>query len=642
MQTNKCDSIGCSSCGSGETKEPGWKKEKALHLGAALVLLLIGLYLEFLQSQELPAHAAYLVVAVLAGHEIILRALKSVAQRRLDMNVLMTIAATGAFLIGHAEEGASVLFLFAIAEFLEEYAAEKSRNSIGQLLKLTPQTARLRKIGKVIRIDVHQLKVGDVVVVKPGDQVPIDGVVVLGESFVNQAPITGESTPVKKKRQDAVYAGTLNKEGYLEIRVTKNSEKTLLSRIQETVENAQKNKSNTEKFVDKFATYYTPAVIALAALVAIVPPLLLDEAFDPWIYRSLVLLVAACPCALAISTPVSLVSSLTSAARNGVLIKGGAYVEQASKTKAIVLDKTGTLTRGVFEVDQIVPLNGYTKEELLKIAASIEAHSTHPIAEAIVKIGPRRVHAAKNFHSMTGKGLRGTIQGTEYFIGSLRLPVPVSEKARKTLQELEAQGKTVVLIGTKKEAMGILSISDKIREEAPKAIQDLKSLGVTPVMITGDNQQTAKAIASQLGIEHYHAGLLPEEKLKEIEKLKAQHGSVMMVGDGVNDAPALATADVGVAMGAIGTDTAIETADIAIMRDDLSRLPYLIKLSRKTMTIVKENIAASILVKGGTGLLAIPGFISLWIAVAVGDMGLSLAVILNALRIGNSKLRTRF
>lgn len=643
MQENNHEKT-CSSCAVDifEKREPLWKQKKAMLLFFSLALLSLGLYLEFVLLNEFYAHILYLIVIIAAGHEIIQRAWEALLKKRLDMNFLMVTAAAGAFLSGHAEEGASVIFLFACAEFLEEYAGERARSAIASLLNLAPETARVKVNGKEEERDVHQVKIGEVVIVKPGDRIPLDGIVSFGHSYVNEAPITGESKPSNKEKGASVYAGTINGDGYLELTVSRPSDQTVIAKISKVVENAQKQKSKSEKFVDRFAAVYTPAIIGLSVLVAVVPTLLFNQPFEEWFYRALVLLVTACPCALAISTPVSLVSGLTSAARNGLLIKGGDYLEEAAKTKAVILDKTGTLTEGVFEVSDVVSVNHYSEEELLRIAASLESRSTHPIGIAIMRKAPKRLYEVDRFVSMTGKGIKGQIKGEEYFVGGTKLPIAIDENSRKLMLKLEAEGKSVVLVAKKDIVVGIISVSDRLRREAPALIQELKKLGVIPIMLTGDNKETAGAIAGQLGIEHFHAGLLPEEKLAEVKKLKQEYGNVMMVGDGINDAPALAAADVGVAMGAIGSDVAIETADVAIMKDDLAKIPFLIKLGRKTSMVVKENIVSSILIKGSVGVLALFGIISLWLAVAVGDMGLSLLVILNALRIGITKLRTSF
>ncbi len=639
----KCENS-CSSCGSDifEKKEPMWKHKKALLLFFSLVALSAGLYFESTTSDALYPHALYLLVIAVAGNEIVLRAWKALRKMRFDMNVLMSIAAIAAFAAGYAEEGASVIFLFAVAQFLEDYAGERARNSISALLKLAPETARLKRSGKETEVHVGELKIGDIVIVKPGDRIPIDGIVAKGQSYVNEASITGESAPSAKRVSSKVYTGTLNGEGYLEVRVTKPSDQTLLSRIAEIVENAEKQKSKTERFVDRFASIYTPVVIIASVAVAVVPTVAFGQSFDIWFYRALVLLVTACPCALAISTPVSLISGITAASRNGLLVKGGDYLEEAGKAKAVVFDKTGTLTQGVFEVVDVVPLNNHGEAELLRIAASLETHSIHPLGKAIVQKASGRLYRVSRFKSHTGKGLEGTINGREYFIGNLKLPITIEETSKALMIKMESEGRTAVILATRKKAIGIITISDKPRDEAAQVIQELSSMGVTPIMLTGDNKETASAVAHQLGIRHFHAGLLPEQKLAEVKRLNEKYGSVMVVGDGVNDAPALAAASVGVAMGAIGSDVAIETADVAIMKDDLTRVPFLIKLGRKTQNVVKQNIAASVLVKTSIALMALFGLVSLWVAVAIGDMGLSLLVILNALRIGITRLRTSY
>jgi Cd2+/Zn2+-exporting ATPase len=475
------------------------------------------------------------------------------------------------------------------------------------------------------------------VVVRPGEKIPLDGVVISGTSSVNQAVITGESMPIEKEKGDTVYAGSINNEGFLEIKVTKKSDETMLSKITKMVEDAQKEKSRTEKFIDRFAKYYTPAVILLAILVATVPTLVFNLSFDEWFYKALILLVVSCPCALVFSTPVSMVSSITSAARNGVLIKGGNYIEEVGKARVFVFDKTGTLTKGELEVNDIISINKTPRKRILKVAASLESLSEHPIAKTIVgkakkeKIKPDKV---KRFKAIPGKGVKGIIRGKTYYIGNRRLFRELNVNfPQKKIKNLESEGKTVILLAKEKKVIGLIAVRDKIRKGAPKVIRKLKEKGVRVVMISGDNERITKAIAKQMGIEHYHAELLPQDKVKEIDNMRKKYGRVIMVGDGVNDAPALAKASVGIAMGAIGSDVAIESSDIALMKDEISKTNYLFMLSKKTLQVVKQNILASILIKGSFALLAFPGFITLWLAVAVGDMGLSLGVILNAMRL---------
>ena len=643
MQKKNNSKKSCSACATDifEEKEPLWKQKKILIMLAAGIILAIGLYLEFLTKQNMLAQILFLIVVAVSGYDIIKKGLLSLLKKQLGMNFLITIAAIGAFLIGHGEEGAAVIFLFFIAEFLEDYAAERARKSISSLLELAPETAVVKRNGKEIKVHVQEIKVGDILIIKPGDRIPLDGTVIKGASSVNQAPITGESMPVTKTKGEAVFAGTINEEGYLEIRVTKKSDDTTLSKIVKLVEEAQKQKSKTEVFIDKFAKYYTPTVIVLAALVMIIPTLVFGLPFSEWFYKALVLLVISCPCALAISTPVSMVSGITSAAKNGVLIKGGNFIEEVRNVKVMVFDKTGTLTEGKPEITDVVALNKYSKPELLQIAACLESKSKHPLAEAIVESAEKKgIKLANvcNFKSIAGKGVKGSIKRKVFFIGNMSLfknkNITIPDKL---IKRFESKGKTTVLVGNRSRIIGIITLMDKVRPASSKTIKELKNKGIRTVMLTGDNKRVAKAIAKKLAIDEYYAELLPEDKVKIIEKLLKEHEHVVMVGDGVNDAPALAKAHVGIAMGAIGSDVAIETADIALMHDDLSKINYLIDLSKKTMSVVKQNVSVSILIKSSFAILAFPGIITLWLAVAVGDMGLSLAVILNALRIGRKK-----
>lgn len=628
----------CSSCATDffEEKRPLWKQRNIRIIVLSSMLLVLGLSIEYVTGTTALSHILFLLAGVISGYSIAKKGISSLLKKRLDMNFLMTIAAIGAFSIGYGEEGASVLYLFFIAEFLEDYAGEKARKSIGALVKLAPETAVVIREGNEVNVHVHDANINDITVVRPGEKIPLDGIVISGESSVNQAAITGESMPVHKEIGDPVYAGTLNEHGYLEIRVSKRSEDTVISKIVKLVEDAERKKSPTEKFVDKFARYYTPAVIFLAAGVATVPSLVFGQPFDEWLYKALVLLVISCPCALAISTPVSMISGITGAAKNGVLIKGGNYIEEMAKAKVFVFDKTGTLTEGKPVVTDVLEVNSYSANEILEIAASIESLSEHPLARAVVakaESGGMSLKSASEFKAIPGKGVKGNIDGKMYYIGGpamfsgLSIPFPEVK-----VRELEEEGKTAILLGNR-ECMGIIAIMDKIRDAAPETIIMLKKIGMRVVMLTGDNERIAKAIANKLGIDEYHACLLPEDKVRIIEELDQKYGKVVMVGDGVNDAPALAKSSVGIAMGAIGSDVALETADIALMHDDISKLPYLSKLSKKTLGIVKENIFTSIAIKGSFAILAFPGIVTLWMAVAFGDMGLSLLVIVNSMRL---------
>jgi Cd2+/Zn2+-exporting ATPase len=580
--------------------------------------------------------------AILTGYHIAWEGLETlVFQRRLSIDFLITLASIGSFAIGHSEEGAAVVFLFYIAEWLEDHASDRARQSISSLIRLAPEVALVRKNGEAQEMHVHDIEIGDVVLIKPGERIPLDGVVLLGSTSINQAPITGESIPVSKTIGDEVFAGTVNNEGYLEIQVTKWSEETVLSKIVALVSEAQRVKSPTETFIDRFAKYYTPFIILLAICVAILPSIFFALPFTESLYRALVLLVVSCPCALAISTPVAMVSGMTSAARNGVLIKGSSYIEAMSQVKVFAFDKTGTLTKGKLVVTDVVGFD-HPKEEVLLRAACIEALSEHPIAQAIIQVVEEQ-NVIQNiniqdFQVLTGKGASCSLDGEPYYVGNRRmfreLGIHFSEEPVKVL---ENAGKTVVLVGTQKEAIGLIAVTDQIRSSSPSTLQELKELGMRIEMITGDNDRTAQSIAGKVGVDEYHAELLPDEKVSVIgNHLMTDFGHVAMVGDGINDAPALASASVGIAMGVIGSDISLETADIALMEDDLSKLPFLVRLSRKTMTIVKQNIIASILIKASFAILAFPGLVTLWLAVAIGDMGLSLAVIVNSMRLSRT------
>ncbi|MFQ6088033.1 MAG: heavy metal translocating P-type ATPase [Candidatus Methanofastidiosia archaeon] len=572
----------------------------------------------------------YLMAIVVGGYYIARKALVSVKTLNLDMNVLMGVAVLGAILIREYLEGATVVFLFSLAQLLESYSMDKARNAIRRLMEFSPNFVTLRRGGKEVEVSVENIKVGEIILTKPGERIGLDGVVVKGFSHVNQAPITGESLPIKKSKGDKVFAGTVNHEGILEIKVEREFKNTTLQRIIHMVEKAQTKKAPSQSFVDKFATYYTPTIIIFAIFTATIPPICFGE-FSKWFYRSLVLLVISCPCALVISTPVTVVSGLTRAARNGVLIKGGLYLEEMGRLKVVAFDKTGTLTRGVPEVTEIFGFNSNSKLDVLKIAASIEKNSEHPIGKAILRYAEKRnveIFDVEDFQSIPGRGAKAKIANKTYLVGSYRL--------FKGFKELNApelkRGSTVVFVGNEKEILGAILASDEVRKEAEDAVQKIVSKGVEKVvMITGDNEKAAKAIAERVGVEYY-AELLPEDKIKIVEELKKKYKKVCMVGDGVNDAPALAASSVGVAMGAAGTDIALETADIALMSDELLKIPYTMKLSKKSLRIIKENITLSLLIKGIFLGLAIFGIATLWMAV-FADMGTSLMVIGNGMRV---------
>ncbi|MFW5934231.1 MAG: heavy metal translocating P-type ATPase, partial [Halolamina sp.] len=572
-------------------------------------------------------------------------------------------------------------FLFSVAELLERYSMDKARNSLQELIDLSPDEASVKRDGETVTVPVDDVAVGDVVVVKPGEKIPLDGEVLEGESAVNQAPITGESVPVDKTPGDEVYAGTINEQGYLELQVTSAAGENTLSRIIEMVEDAQSNKTEREQFVDRFAGYYTPVVVAFAVLVTLATPTVLGATQTEAIVYGLTLLVLACPCAFVISTPVSVVSGITSGAKNGVLIKGGNHLEAMGEVDAVALDKTGTLTTGELSVTDVVPVGDRTAADVLRCAHGLERRSEHPIGEAIVDRAEdhgvdRR--GVDGFESITGKGVRAELDGRTHYAGKPGLFEElgfdlnhvhaatdggrVTTKSQQLCErndcvdlletvvpELQAEGKTVVLVGrvgqsptgsrtqsgdTDAEIEGVIAVADEVRPEAEAAVSRLHELGVEQVvMLTGDNERTARAIAERVGVDEYRAELLPEDKVDAVRELDAAGDGVAMVGDGINDAPALATATVGVAMGAAGTDTALETADIALMGDDLSRLPYLYELSGDANGVIRQNIWVSLGAKAALALAVPFGLVPIWAAVLVGDAGMTLGVTGNAMRL---------
>ena len=602
------------------------------------VLIALGFIGSFNGISPLMSTMLYAIAMVISGYKPVKSAFYAIKSRSLDMNVLMSAAAIGAALIGEWLEGATVVWLFAIGNYLQTKSIERTRNSIRNLMDLAPPEAWVQVGSEIIKKPVEEITVGDIIIVKPGDKIPLDGEIIQGESSVNQAPITGESIPVDKNIGDTVYAGTINEHGSLEIKVTKLVEDTTISKIIHLVEEAQEQKAPTEAFVDKFASIYTPVVFILALAVMVLPPLLGFGTWGEWFYKGLELLVVACPCALVISTPVAIVSAIGNAAKNGVLIKGGTFLEKAGAITAIAFDKTGTLTEGKPKVTEIKALT-VSEEELLSIALTLEDYSTHPIAKSIVGYANEKGIQPKNgelFKSIVGKGVQATIEDDIYYAGNLKLFEEMNgslENVKKQVQEIQNKGKTVVIIGTQSQIIGLIAVSDTIRETTASALEALKQSGVNQtVMLTGDNEGTAKMIASEANVNRYFAELLPEDKVDAIKKLQNEGHKVAMVGDGINDAPALATADLGIAMGGAGTDTAMETADIVLMADNLDKLPHTMKLSRKALTIIKQNIWFSIIIKVVALVLIFPGVLTLWMAV-LSDTGAALIVILNALRL---------
>jgi Cd2+/Zn2+-exporting ATPase len=608
-------------------------------------LTIFGGVLSHLQFSSPLAILIFAAAILTGGWRIALKGVKAARTFAFDMNFLMSVAVAGAMGIGQWEEAAVVTFLFALALQLESYSMGKARRAIRSLMELSPPAAHVRRDGVEVDVPVESVTLGETIHIKPGERIPLDGHVVAGGSYVNQAPITGESIPVKKEQGDSVYAGSLNEKGSLEVEVTRIAPDTTLAHIVHLVEEAQSRRAPSQTFVERFARIYTPSVIGIAVLVSLIPPLLFGEPFGDWFYRSLVLLVIACPCALVISTPVTIVSGLTNAARNGILIKGGVHLENAGALKVIAFDKTGTLTFGRPTVTDVAPLNTLSPNEIVALAAAIESRSEHHLADAIVRYARERSIsyeeiAIREFEALTGRGIRASVDGKIYYIGNHALAEEMricSPEVEDRLQQFEREGKSTIVLGTELEVLGVLAIADEVRSEGEETIRELHRMGIEKVvMLTGDNPGTAKAIAARLGVDEYNAELLPEQKVHVVESLRQQYRTVGMVGDGVNDAPALAASTVGIAMGTIGSDTTLETADIALMSDDLSQVSYTISLSRRTLQVIKQNIALSLIIKLVFLVLAIPGFATLWMAIAA-DEGASLLVIFNALRILNMR-----
>nr|WP_233263399.1 cation-translocating P-type ATPase [Halorhabdus sp. CUG00001] len=670
-----------------------WTSPRAIKTWVGAVFLTLGLAIEFvftganvdiaavLASPITVADGLFLVAIVVSGAPVVRGGIYSARNRSLDIDLLMGVAIIAATGIGYVVEAATLAVLFSIAELLEDYAMDRARDSLRELLELSPDEATVRRDGEELTVPAEAVEVGETVLVRPGEKIPLDGEVIEGESAVDESPITGESMPVEKSEGDAVFAGSITAEGYLEVEVTSTAGDSTLARIIELVQSAEENRTDKEQFVDRFAGYYTPAVVVVAILTAAIPPLLIADSatfavagyelvlpggWRPWFVRGLTLLVIACPCAFVISTPVSVVSGITSAAKNGVLIKGGNHLEAMGAVDAVALDKTGTLTRGELTVTDVIPLGERDERDVLRRAAALERRSEHPIAAAIRdragRTGLDDVPDPAAFESLTGKGVRAEIEGESAYAGTPALFTqlghdlaavgggdsddsphpdggtlharPAAASIKEHVETLETEGKTIVLVGTEREVWGILAIADEVRPGASRAVERLHELGVeTVVMLTGDNEGTARAIAEAVGVDEYRAELLPEQKVAAVEELQETYGGVAMVGDGINDAPALATADVSVAMGAAGTDTALETADIALLGDDIGKLPYLYSLSHAANGVIRQNIWTSLGVKALLAVGVPLGYVSVAIAVVVGDMGMSLGVTGNAMRL---------
>lgn len=612
-----------------------WRRHWRLIVGGVLALAAEGMAFS-LGDHSIGAIVLAAAAIALAGLGTYRKGLIALRRFNLNINALMSVAVTGAAILGQWPEAAMVMVLFAIAEMIEERSLDRARRAVEGLMAMTPETATVQVNSVWREVPASSVALSAVVRVRPGERIALDGVVVSGASAVDQAAITGESVPVDKEIGDSVFAGTINQNGELQYRVTAGANDSTLARIIRAVQEAQATRAPTQRFVDAFAKVYTPAVFALALAIAVIPPLAMGAEWFTWVYRALVLLVIACPCALVLSTPISVVSGLTAAARRGILVKGGLYMEQGHRLTVLALDKTGTLTQGKPAVTDVVALQG-TEAEVLLLAVALSARSDHPVSKAIARYSAAGevLPEVMMFTALQGRGIEGFIANVRYRLGNHRLVEESNASTpdlETTLDTLERQGKTAVVLMREHMAVGIFAIADKVRPESAEAVRQLKLLGIRPVMLTGDNRHTAEAIAKQVGIEDVRSELLPGEKLKAIEELRAQGIVVGMVGDGINDAPALAKSNIGFAMGAAGTDTAIETADVALMDDDPRKLAEFVRLSRATKAVLWQNIIFALGIKVVFLSLAVTGDATLWMAV-FADMGGSLAVVFNGLRL---------
>lgn len=623
------------------TQKPFYQRKENILAAISLVFVVIGLAFSLQRGEgNIISNINYAIAVVIGGAPMFVTGFKNLFKLTFDMKTLMTIAIIGAAIIGEWQEAAVVVFLFAVSEALEAYSMNKARQSIEQLIDIAPPTATVKQVHgdhhHEVQKPTEDIAIGDILIVKPGQKIAMDGVIVSGSSYVNQATITGESVPVEKNIGSDVYAGTLNEEGYLEVEVTKLVSDSTLAKIVHLVEEAQAEKAPSQKFVDRFAKYYTPLIMVIAFLVAVVPGAITGE-WQHWIYQGLAVLVVGCPCALVISTPVAIVTAIGNAAKQGVLIKGGVYLEQLATVNTVAFDKTGTLTKGTPEVTDVVVLSG-ERQQLLAKAAAVESSSQHPLAKAILKAAhDEQLAQATNFQSVTGKGAKADVAGEMIYVGSISwLVKPEQKEALQHVQQFAQQGKSVIAVATDTTLLGIIAIADALRVESEAVVQQLKKHNIEPYMLTGDDTVTAQAIAQQLTLTNVKANLLPHEKLETVQQLIERGKVVAMVGDGVNDAPALANAQIGIAMGHGGTDAALETADIVLMSDDLSKIPATVALSKKTLRIIKENIIFALSLKAIALLLVIPGWLTLWIAI-FADIGATLLVVFNSLRLIRSE-----
>ncbi|MBD3215123.1 MAG: heavy metal translocating P-type ATPase [Candidatus Lokiarchaeota archaeon] len=606
-------------------------------IGFSAIFILGSILIEYFGDFLILSQVLAIISILLSSYEVIKETIINIREKRITANLLMVIAAIASFFIFHGQEGATAILLYAIAEHLEELTTEKSRNAIKDLLELAPDEALVKRAGGYLNIPSEEVKKDDIIGIKPAMKVPLDGIIEKGESYFDESAITGESIPIFKEKGEEVYAGSINSESFVDVRVTRESDDTVIAQIAKTIEYAQQNKSRKEKFIEKFARYYTPSILITSLLVMLIPTLIFNLNFTDWFYRGLILLVVSCPCALTLSTPLANVVSLTKLAKEGILVKGNRFIELVNDIETFAFDKTGTLTEGKLKVYEIKSFHDKDRGEILKIAASLERLSEHPIGQAIVNYAKELrtdFYEVEAFEIIKGKGIKGYINNDVFYVGSekffqdLNLHTPESD-----LTDIKENGTLPVLIGNDKTLLGIITIRDVLRVSAPILINGLKERGYSTTMISGDTQMACNTIGGCLDIDDVKGNLLPNQKIERVESIKKNSRGVAMVGDGINDAPALASADLGIAIGASATDLTLETADIVIMNDDLTKLLTYIDITKKTNKIIKQNIWTSILVKLSFAFLTVLGFMTLWLAVGIGDMGVSLFVLLNGMRI---------
>jgi len=624
-----------------EEKNVWWKEHRQTQvLIVCGILVMIAFLMERLGIPHMIAKFVYALAIITGAYYPAKMGFAALKTFTLNIRLLMVIGSIGAVLLGLWDEAALLVFIYSLGDVLEIYAVDQARGAIRALMELLPKEALVRRDNNEIIIPTEEINIDDIVIIRPGEKIPVDGIVISGSSYVDESSITGESVPVEKKLDDTVFAGTINQRGSLEVRVIKRSQDTTLAKIIHSVEESQLRKSKYQRFGETFGKYYTPAMFILGIGVAVIPPLLFGGNWSEFIYRGLVVFVVSCSCGLALSVPVAVVAAIANGARNGIMFKGGAYLEIAKELKAIAFDKTGTLTIGRPSVTDIIPYNDLTENDVLKIVGAIESRSEHPLALAIVRrakeAGLELKQSITDFESMTGFGIKAKLDNTTYFIGNIRFfekeNIQLTEIQSNKVLSAENTGKTPILIGNKEKLLGIISIADKLRDEAKETIEKLKKSGLKIIMLTGDNEGTAKAIASQSGVDEYLAQLLPEDKVTAVESLKKEYGKIAMVGDGINDAPAMAMADIGIAMGAAGTDVAMETGDIVLMADDLSKIPYVLGLSQRSVKNIQQNIIASLLIIVFLVPAALFGWVGLLPGLILNEVS-AIFVVLNGLRL---------